>query len=365
MDTNKLVAILAVAIVVMSSAGAVYLLMQNDDSDGDTITDARGREVAVPDEIDSILAIKSCSLQLVSFFDAVDKVTCLDINESFTDANRTHTFILKKFFGEKNLPRVDPNDAEQVIAAGVDIIISSTVDISKLDEEQSKYGVPVFAINADVEFDSPIMYDQLRSLGKLFGEKERAQELVDSIKAMISSISDNVDPADGLTGYACGMNFMGSSAFPFLRTSGDYLPFKYSKLNNVSAPNPAGVGGQPYNTDLEVVIGLNPKMIFIDGVGLSSSLTYIHANMGMLRLIDAISSGEVYKTMVYKNWGTNWVNQLINVYFVASVVHPDCFDWKFEDKADEIIQLFYPGTDVMYSDLANAQAGGGCGKVPL
>jgi hypothetical protein len=87
--------------------------------------------------------------------------------------------------------------------------------------------------------------------------------------------------------------------------------------------------------------------------------------MGTLQLIEAISKGEVYKTLVYKSWGTNWINQLINVYYVASVMHGDEFEWDFEDKANEIIQLFYPGTEITYSDIASAQSGGGCGKVPL
>ncbi|MDR0509175.1 MAG: ABC transporter substrate-binding protein [Candidatus Methanoplasma sp.] len=363
MNNNKMVAIAAVVIVVLAGIGIAYMLTDNDSSDGDTITDARGRKVAVPDEINSILAIKSCSLQLVSFFDAIDKVTCLDINESFTDRNRTHTYIMGDFLKGKNLPRVDPNDAEQVIAKDVDIVISSTVDISKLNEEQTKYGVPVFAINADVEFDSPIMYDQLRLLGKLFGEEERAQEIIDGIKSMISDIYDNVDPVGGVKGYACGMNFFGMGSVQFLRTSGDYLPFKYSKLENVSASNPAGVGGQPYDTSLETVIKNNPQLIFVDGMGSENVKKYIEDNKGTLQMIDAVTNKAIYKIMVYKNWGTNWVNQLINVYYVASIVHVGEFDWTFGDKANEIIQLFYPGTAVTYSDLANAQTGGGCGLV--
>jgi len=363
MKTNKIFAIAAVAIVVLAGAGIVYMLTQEDSSDGNTISDARGRKVAVPDEINSILAIKSCSLQLVSFFDAIDKVTCLDINESFTDYNRTHTYIMGDFLKEKNLPRVDPKSPEQVINAGVDIVISSTVDISELNNEQDKYGVPVFAINADVEFDSPAMYNQLRLLGKLFGEEERAQELVGGIMAIIGDIYENVNPVEGMKGYVCGMNFFGSGSIPFLRTSGDYLPFKYSKLENTFPSNPAGVGGQPYDTNLEAVIKNNPQIIFVDGIGSDSVKSYIDSNKGTLQMIDAVTNKAVYKTMVYKNWGTNWVNQLINICYVASIVHVGEFDWAFEKKADDIIQLFYPGTKVTYSDLANAQTGGGCGPV--
>ncbi len=358
MNNNKIIAVVAVVIIVLAGIGIAYVATRGNSVDGDTITDARGREVVIPDEIDSILCIKSCSLQLVSFFEAVNKVQYIDINESFTDKNRTHTFVLSGLL--QGLPVVDPNDAEQVIAAEPDIIISSTVSISDLNNEQRKYGVPVFAINADVEFDSDIMFNQIIQLGKLLGEEERAQKIVDGIKSMIGDITDNVEPVEGLTAYSCGMMFFGPGTF--LKTSGDYLPFIYSKVENVY---PSVSGKQPYLTDIETLVSKNPQMIFIDGTSLTSCLKYINDNMGILSAVDAIADWNVHKTMVYKDWGTNWLNQLINVYYVASVVHSGELDWEFKDKADDIIQLFYPGTDVTYSDLANAQTGGGCGPVPL
>jgi len=361
MKKIQIIAVIAVIIIVLAGLGIVYMVTRDNSTDGNTVVDARGRTVEIPDEINSILAMKSCSLELVSFFDAVNKVTYLDRNESFTDTSRTHTYVMSDLL--KDLPTVDVSNQEAVAATGVDIIISSDISVSTLDDYQAKTGIPVFAINADVEFDSPVMYNQLLALGKLFGEEQRAQELVDGIKAMIGGIQDNVSPVEGMSGYACGMNFMGAANNPFLRASGDYLPFTYSMLTNVTASNPSGVGGQPYDTDQETVIAQNPQIIFIDGIGLSSAVDYIKANIGTLQLIDAISNGQVYNTMVYKDWGTNWVNQLINVYYVASIVHAGEFEWTFDQKANEIIQLFYPGTTVTYSELANAQAGGECRNV--
>ncbi len=359
MNNNKIIALLAVVIIIFAGIGAVYMITKDSSTDGDTITDARGREVAVPDEIDSVLAIKSCSLQLVSYFDAVNKVTHLDINESFVGTdNRTHTFVLKDLL--EGLPIVDPSDAEQVIMAGVDMIISSTIEVSDLNEEQRKYGVPVFAINADVEFGSDIYYGQILSLGKLFGEEERAKEVVNGVRSFIGNINDNTESIENMTAYACGMNFFRKNGF--LMTSGDYLPFEYSKIENVFDTRS---NKQPFETDIETVVSKNPNIIFIDGGGFDVSISFIKDNRKTLESVDAITNGEVYKTMVYKSWGTNWINQLINVYYVASIAHADTIEWDFEEKANNIIQLFYPGTDVTYADIAAAQSGGGCGKVTL
>jgi len=69
--------------------------------------------------------------------------------------------------------------------------------------------------------------------------------------------------------------------------------------------------------------------------------------------------------MVYKCYGTNWDNQLINAYYVASITKAELYSWNFEDKANEIIQLFYPDSTMTYSEIANGQTGNGCSKVTL
>jgi hypothetical protein len=79
----------------------------------------------------------------------------------------------------------------------------------------------------------------------------------------------------------------------------------------------------------------------------------------------ALVNGNIYSTMVYKCYGTNWDNQLINVYYIASVMNGDLYSWEFADKANEILQLFYPETSMTYSDIAAGQTGNGCSKVTL
>ena len=362
----KIFAVIAVLLVGTAGvAGAIILTQDNDGPSDNILIDARGREVSIPNDIDSILAIKSCSLELVSFFDAINKVTHVDINERFGGSdNRTHGYILKDLMN--GLPVVDPSSAEQVIKSGVDLVISSTVDVSALNKEQADYATPVFAINADLEFGDAY-YAQLEMLGKLFKEEKRAKDLVNGIKGMISDITKSFQTSnsyDVYTAYVCGMNFMGSGSL--LKTTGDYLPLDYSKITNVMASDTSGVGKQPYNiSSVELIKDADPQYIFIDGGNYTSTLKGLTDNIKTLETVDAVIDGNIYKMMVYKSWGTNWQNQLINAYYVADVVHGDRFSWNFDDKANEIIQLFHPGTDVTYADLASVQTGGGCGKVTI
>lgn len=362
MKNNKIFALVAVIIVAVASIGVVYLLTANNDSEDGTMTDMRGRKVAVPEEINEILCINSCSLQLVSYFDAVDKVRYLDVDEKFENsADRTHTYVLKDKL--QDLPRVDRKNAEEVADTGVDLIISSDVAVSNLNKQQDDFGIPVFAINADLEF-GPEFYKQILLLGKLFNENERANEIVNGIKEIIQEIVNTASSQNSSTGYACGMNFYGAGPVPFLKTTGDYLPFDYSNVTNIMESSPAGVGKQPYLiANAEIVENKMPDYIFIDGAGASNTVQYMLDNVS--GDVPAIANNNVFKTMVYKSWGTNWLNQLINVYYVASVVHEGAFDWNFEDKADSIIQLFYPDTEKTYNDLASAQSGGGCERLTL
>jgi iron complex transport system substrate-binding protein len=150
-----------------------------------------------------------------------------------------------------------------------------------------------------------------------------------------------------------------------LKASGNYLPFDYSNVTNAIEP---AANGQPYMITLETLISVDPDYMYIDSIGLSTCLDSIHGyiddNTG-LENISAIKNDRLYSVMVYKCYGTNWENQLINICYVASKMNGDLYSWTFEEKANAIIQLFYPHSTMTYSDIVDGQSGSGCGKVTL
>jgi len=220
----------------------------------------------------------------------------------------------------------------------------------------------VYVINANLEFGE-VFYNQITSIGTLFDEKHRAAELNNGIAKMISDITSKATATSTKSAYACGMFYYGGASF--LKGSGNYLPFDYSNVTNAIEP---AANGQPYVITLETLINANPDYIFIDSIGLSNCIDsiseFIDTNAG-LDQVAAVKNGNLYSTIVYKCYGTNWENQLINTYYVASTTNGDLHSWNFEDKANEIIQLFYKGTAFTYSDIADGQTGNGCSKVAL
>jgi len=360
MEKNKVFAIVAIAIVLIAAIGVVYILTKQGDNEESetTVTDALGRTVNIPEQIDSIYCMGACSLRLISYFDAVEKVQAIETAGTFNTRNdQTYYLINKARFS--TLPQV-ADTAEAILALNPSIIITSFEDPAAADNMQTQTGISVYAVNANLEFGADF-YNQITSLGTLLGEKNRAAELNTGIANMIGEITSKA-PSEGTeSAYACGMFYYGGASF--LKGSGNYLPFDYSNVTNAIEPAP---NRQPYVITLETLIDADPDYIFIDSIGLSDAIDsineYTNTNTG-LDDVSAIKNNNIYSTMVYKCYGTNWDNQLVNVYYVASIINGELYSWNFEDKANEIIQLFYPGTTITYSDIADSQTGSGCSKV--
>lgn len=363
MEKNKVYAILAIAIVLISAIGVVYILTNKGDNEESktTVTDALGRTVNVPEQLDSVYCLGACSLRLVSYFDVVEKVQAIETAGTFnTRDDQTYYLISKAKFS--SLPQV-ADTAEAILALNPSVIITSLAeDIATADNLQTQTSIPVYVINADLEFGEAF-YNQITSLGILFGEQDRATELNHGIAQMISDITSKVTTASTNSAYACGMFYYGGASF--LKGSGNYLPFDYSKVNNAIEP---AANGQPYVITLETLIASDPDYIFIDSIGLSGAIDsineYINTNTG-LSDVSAVKNNNIYSTMVYKCYGTNWDNQLVNAYYVASIMNGELYSWNFEDKANEVIELFYQDTAMTYSDIATGQSGSGCSKVNL
>jgi len=363
MQKNRIFAIAAITIIVVAAIGVIYAFtnMGNNSPTQTTVTDALGRTVNIPQQINSIYCIGAGSLRTVSYFDAVEKVQAIETAGTFnTRDDQTYYLINKAKFSA--LPQV-ATTAEAILALNPSVIITSTAeDTATADTLQTQTSIPVYVINANLEFGTAF-YDQITSIGTLLGETQRATELNDGIADMIEAITSKATTASTEKAYACGMFYYGGASF--LKASGNYLPFDYSKITNAIEP---AANGQPYVITLETLINANPDYIFIDSIGLSDCINsineYKNANTGLDNVL-AVKNGNIYSTMVYKCYGTNWDNQLVNAYYVASVMNADLYSWSFQDKANEIIDLFYPDTTMAYTDIANGQTGSGCSKVTV
>ncbi len=331
--------------------------------DSFTVTDMRGRSVTVPGEIDSIIALGAGSLRLISCLDGADRIIAVE-DQGHGREKTVHDFFFLAtyrlaFPGLRELPDIgSAENHEGIIAAAPDIIISSTVDVSQLDQLQAILGIPVFAIDADVELqDTEVFFHQLRTLGKVLGREARADELVQGIDAVLKDLEKRADLVEKpKRAYAGGMMFFGPA--DLLRTTGDYLPFDLTGTENVMPTSPAG-NRQPYMTSLEALIAASPDYAFIDAANINLSRSGFMTRREVLEeQVPAFGNREVYTNLVYKYYGTNWENQLINVYHSGKVLYPLLFeDVSVEEKAEEIWKLFF-GQPLDYHSVIKQQKAG-------
>lgn len=312
-----------------------------------TVTDMRGRTISIPATVDTIIALDAGSLRLVSYLDATDKVIAVEDDGHGREKSAYEFFALATYRiaypALRDLPSIgSAANHEGIIAANPDLIISSAVDVAKLDQLQQTLGIPVFGVDVDVElYDEQRFYDQNEILGVVLGKQGRARELNEGIKALLSDVERRKAQVGAPTrAYAGGMMFYGPA--DLLRTTGDFLPFDFVGATNVMPTNPTG-NMQPYMTSLEDLIAASPDYVFIDAANINLSHSGYKANKATLdTLVPAFREGNVHTTFVYKYYGTNWENQLVNVFYVGSVLYPTLYgDFTIGQKAEEIWTLFF------------------------
>ncbi|MBN2859305.1 MAG: ABC transporter substrate-binding protein [Sphaerochaetaceae bacterium] len=330
-----------------------------------TVTDMRGRSVRLPQKVESLIALEAGSLRLVSYLDATEKVIAVEDAGHGREKSDYGFFQLATYRlaqpGLRDLPSIGSSEnVEGLISADPDLIISSQRDIGQLNHLQETLGIPVFAVDVDLElYDTDLFYRQLEILGSILDRSERADELVTGIKDALEDIAMRSQKvSEPSRAYAGGMMYYGPA--DLLRTTGDYLPFDLTGTRNVMPTNPTG-NRQPYMTSLEDLIASAPEAVFIDAANVNLSRSGFSDNRDVLEeLVPAFSEREVYTTFVYKYYGTNWENQLINVYAVGKILYPEVFaDISIEGKAEEIWDLFFTAdTDLDHDTVVKTQGAG-------
>ncbi len=355
-------ALLVLCFILLSPSGILFAMAEQEAAaPGErTVTDMRGRSVTIPGEIGSLIAVDAGSLRLITYLDRADRVIAVEDGGHGREKSAYDFFSLATyrlaFPALRDLPSIGSKENhEGIIAAAPDLILSSSVDRGQLDQLQQVLGIPVYGVDVDVElYDRALFYDQLTRLGEVLGKEARARELIGGIDAALGDIEARAEKvAAPRRAYAGGMMYYGPA--DLLRTTGDYLPFDLTGTDNVMPTSPAG-NRQPYMTSLEDLAAAAPDYAFIDAANINLSRAGFQANRAVLtERVPAFARGEVYSTLVYKYYGTNWENQLINIYFAGTVLYPELYgDIVLEEKAEEIWRLFFT-VPLDYNDVVSRQ----------
>lgn len=316
------------------------------------VTDIFGREVEIPEKIETIAAIGGAA-RILTYAGCADKLIGVTEMDKSAVAAMPYSVVNAEHFaaigtvgsgGSKDTPF-----PEELVKLSPDLIFAMT-DIDTVNDVQTKTGIPVVAVYPTDMFDESL-YDSLNLIGGIMGTHSRCEEVVSYIKACRDDLEGRTgDIPDSLkpTVYTGAVSFRGAHGFE--GTYGAYPPFVA-----IGAKNVADETGQTGSIiiDLEKVIVWDPDIIFLNPANMNLVNDNYKVNRSFYESLSAVQNGEVYTQIPYNyNW-TNIEIAIADTYYAGKVIFPDAFsDIDPIKKADEIftVMLGQP----FYQQLADA-----------
>jgi iron complex transport system substrate-binding protein len=206
------------------------------------------------------------------------------------------------------------------------------------EDVEKTLGIPVVVLTYGefATFDEAVL-DSIRVAGKVLGQEERAGEViafVNGLRADLMRRGASV-PEEKRSGvYVGGIGYRG--AYGIESTEHRYIPFDWVGAKNVAETVPASVGSHVF-MDKEMLLRLDPEVIFIDGGGLALTREDFRKKTEYYRALSAFDARRVYILHPFNWYTTNIGTALSDAYTIGKILYPDTYvDVDAEKKADEI-----------------------------
>ena len=344
-----------------------------------TITDMIGRQVTVtPGSYKRVVCIGAGALRMYSYIGDVDLLCGVEDIDNTTLSERPMMFdsVARPYvlaYGDVfstlpscgvGGPMAQTAEAEKILSCNPDIVISEFEDVEKEDALQEQLGVPVITLKSGAQgvFDEAF-YGSMELLGQIFGQEEKAAELVSYVKAEAAEITARtaeIAEEDKPSVYVCGLGNWGTT--DHLMTAEKYVSFQIANVKNVLADTGAQ-GIQPIEEEKFVSIGADMDRIILDAAAVKNIKPLYQEDPTMFDTCKAWQDGEVYLEMAYNAYYTNYEIALINTWFIAKSVYPEAFaDIDLTAKTNEVTQKFF-GMDLADEIFACPSSFGGYQKI--
>ena len=335
---RRLFAMLMLTVLCMSLLMACTALPENTGNTR-TITDVLGRQVKVPEKVESVVCVGVGALRYTCYMDAADLVVGVEDYETKAGMSRLYNYVnFEKF---KNLPVIGTNGqpyAEEIIHVAPDVIVMSQYASVDADDLQKKTGTPVVVVpGSDTVLDTA-SFETIRILGQLFGMESRATELtsyLQGIRQDLANRTKDIPDTEKPTVYIGCVSFKGHHGFEGTEAG-------YGPLALIGAKNLADTTGQngAFNIDPEQVLSWNPDVIFLDFNGLALLNEDYEKNPEYYHALKAVQDGRVYSQISFRSSATNLETALADAYYAACVLYPEEFsDVDPVAKTQEIFEM--------------------------
>ena len=344
-----------------------------------TVTDMIGREVTViPGSYRRVVCIGAGALRMYSYIgdvallcgvEDIDNTSLSDRPMMFDSVARPYVLAYGDVFNTLPScgvggPMAQTAEAEKILSCNPDIVISEFEDVEKEDALQEQLGVPVITLKTGSKgvFDEAFA-GSMALLGQIFGEEEKAADLVAYVEAEAAEISArtaDIADEDKPSVYVCGLGNWGTT--DHLMTAEKYISFQIANVKNVLTDT-GTQGIQPIEEEKFVSIGSDMDMIIMDAAAVKNIAPLYQEDPTMFDTCKAWADGEVYLEMAYNAYYTNYEIALINTWFIAKSVYPEAFaDIDLTEKTNEVTQKFF-GMDLADKIFACPSSFGGYQKI--
>jgi len=308
------------------------------------VTDMEGREVTVPFDPDRIICLGPGALRLIVYLQAESKVTGVEDMEKLYPAGRPYWIAHPELH---RLPSCGPGgpasinkkpDLEAVLSVGPQVIFVTYMDAKLADEVQRILGIPVVVLSYGnlATFDEAV-YDALRIAGKVLNREKRAGEIIEYIESLRTDLDMRTKdvPGSGKKNvFVGGIGYRGAHGIE--STEQNYTPFLWTNARNVAEQVEPSIGSHVF-MDKEMLLKLNPDIIFIDGSGFAMVAEDFHKKPEYYRVLKAFSDQKVYILLPFNSYTTNIGTALADAYAIGKILYPDRFrDFDPEKKAGAI-----------------------------
>jgi len=308
------------------------------------VTDVWGREVEIPENVESIITLGSGAPRLAAYLDVTDMLVGAEEYDMgdvivIRDYHPVHHELLKSLpvVGSGGGSGNNNGFPEEIIVVAPDVILAG-FDLEAADELQAQTGIPVVSVRHTTGLAPESFYDAMRVFAEVVGAEERCEAVlsyIDGLKEDLYNRTVNVSDDDKLSVYAGAVTWNGRRGF-----AGTYSVFGiFDAIHALNVAYTEGIDGF-FEADLESVVIWDPDIIFLDPGNMDLVNDEYTTNPGFFNSLRAVQEGRVYTLPAFNFAGTNMTYALINAYFAGIVLFPEQFtDIDIEDKAGEILSM--------------------------
>ncbi len=315
-----------------------------------TITDMVGREVEVPANVQTFVALGNTP-RMITYLGLAENAVGISGSapEDITPLT-AYAYANKDLWADTALVGTDAGGMtdyypEEIIRVNPDVILCSYPP-ELADEIQTRTNIPVVAVEIGTLFGQD--YEEaLTLLAEVCGVPDKAQEVIAFINDCLDDINTRTagipsDDRPAVLGAAA--TFKGVHGIDGVYVNNPV----FSVLNANDVTKDISDTSTTILVDKEQIISWDPDYIFLDFGGVPLVKDDFKQNPDFYAQLSAVRNGKIYQHPSSTSYYSNVEIPLVNCYFIGSTIAPEEFeDIVFEDKAKEIFRFFLGDADYL------------------